>query len=387
MKQTEKRTPLRRRLLALIAAGCTLWAAAVTAGSRTVSAAAAALQSAASVPLGLLRWELGDLWKEDGLSPATVLAISESPLLISAREEVTKLWSTETPDSDDPDEQDEYTRPVTETPLDAGLDFTDNGVTARTLVPTDPSGYTVIGKTYITNTTDYTLSETELTENFDAELTGDAPQILIIHSHGSESYTPPEGTEITYSGNHRTTDTRYNVVRVGDEMAEVFAEAGISVLHDRTLYDYPSYNEAYDRALAAIETYKTEYPSLRFVLDIHRDAIEDTEGNEYKVVSVIEGQGTAAQMTLVMGSDGSGLEHPQWKENLKLAIALQNQILGSYPTLMRPLLLRNSRYNQHMTTGSLLVEVGAAGNSPDEAALAGRLFAQQMVELLEGRSK
>ena len=101
----------------------------------------------------------------------------------------------------------------------------------------------------------------------------------------------------------------------------------------------------------------------------------------------MEGEGTAAHMTLVVGSDGSGLTHPDWMENLKLAAALQEDLLTEYPTLMRPILLRNSRYNQHATTGSLLLEVGAAGNSPEEAELAGRLFAQRMAEVLEARSK
>ena len=159
------------------------------------------------------------------------------------------------------------------------------------------------------------------------------------------------------------------------------------MLHDRTLYDYPNYSGAYDRSLAAIQSYLAQYPSIRFILDIHRDAIEDGQGNEYKVVSVIDGAGTAAQLTLVVGSDGGGLTHDNWKENLKLAVAIQQDILTEYPTLMRPILLRNSRYNQHATTGSLLVEVGAAGNSPEEAALAGRLFAERMVEVLEGQSK
>ena len=268
-----------------------------------------------------------------------------------------------------------------ETPLET-TEETDNGVPARTLVPTDPSGYTVCGRVYISNSTDHALSVSDLTASFDARLADGEPQILILHTHGSEAYTPPAGTDVVWSGNYRTTDSRYNVVGVGDEMAEVFTEAGISVLHDRTLYDYASYNDAYNNAMAAIETYLAEYPSIRFILDVHRDAIADAEGNQYKVVSQIEGVGTAAQMTLVMGSDGSGLPHADWMENLKLAVALQNNILRSYPTLMRPILLRNSRYNQHATTGSLLVEVGAAGNSPEEAALAGRLFAQNLAEYL-----
>ncbi len=388
MKRTAALPALSRRLTAALAAGCTLWAVHATAGSRTASAAVRALTDAAQAPLAALRWELGDFRGEDTLSPATVLTIGQSPLLLSARGEVAKLWSQETGDADAAeDPADPGTRPVTETPVEDAPGGTDNGVPARTLIPNDPSGYTVVGRTYISNSTEHTLSSAALTEEFDAELTADAPQILILHTHGSESYTPPAGTEIAYSGNHRTTDNRYNVVRVGDEMAQEFAAAGVSVLHDRTLYDYPSYKNAYNRALAAIETYRTEYPSIRFILDVHRDAIEDTQGNEYKVVSAVEGEGTAAQLTLVVGSDGSGMPHPHWQENLKLAVAIQNQALTDYPTLMRPVLLRNSRYNQHATTGSLLVEVGAAGNSPDEAALAGRLFAREMLAVLEGRSK
>lgn len=384
-RKTDLLRRIWRRLTAGILAAGVLWTVAVTAGSATISDAAAALWEA--VPMGALRWELGDLWARDGLSAATVLAIGESPLLLSARPAVAELWSADREETapEESTQEGTVTEPVEETPLQAES-HTDNGVPARTLVPTDPSGYTVCGRVYISNSTDYTLNPQELTETFAAEMSGEGPQILILHSHGSEGYTPPAGEEVVWSGNLRTTDSRYNVVGVGDAMAEVFSAAGISVIHDRTLYDYPSYNDAYDRSLAAIQSYLAQYPSIRFVLDVHRDAIEDADGNQYKVVSTVE-EGTSAQLTLVVGSDGGGLSHPNWKENLKLAVALQDSILQQYPTLMRPLLLRNSRYNQHATTGSLLVEVGAAGNSPDEAELAGRLFAQNMVEVLEGRSK
>ncbi len=371
---------LRRGGAVCLAAG-TLWAAAVTAGSNTFSEAWTALRT--SAPQGILHWELGDLWQADQLSAAAALAIGESPLLLSARPAVAELWSSDRAEQPEAEGETEeiVTEPVTETPLEAP-EAADNGVAARTLVPTDPSGYTVCGSVYISNSTDHALTVSELTEPFDARLVDGSPQILILHSHGSESYTPAGDTEVVWSGDHRTTDTRYNVVKVGDEMAEEFTAAGISVLHDRTLYDYPSYSGAYDRSLAAIESYLAQYPSIRFILDIHRDAIADSEGNQYKVVSTVEGEGTAAQLTLVMGSDGSGLAHPDWMENLKLGVALQSRVLEQYPTLMRPMLLRNSRYNQHATTGSLLLEVGAAGNSPEEAALAGRLFARQMAQLL-----
>lgn len=381
---------LLRRLGAGALGLAVLWAAAVTAGSDTAAAALSALR--ASLPLGALRWEMGDLWTRDQLSPAAALAISQAPLLLSARAEVAELWHSaeEAPPAAAEEETEEQRPiPVEETPLDvpAPTEAEDNGVPARTLVPNDPSGYTVFGRCYISTSREEPLPLTALGEPFAAALTEEEPQILILHTHGSEAYTPAPGTEVVWSGDYRTTDTRYNVVKVGDEMAAAFGEAGISVLHDRTLYDYPSYSGAYDRALAAIQSYLAQYPSIRFILDVHRDAIEDGQGNQYKVVSPIEGVGTAAQMTLVVGSDGSGLTHPDWMENLRLAVALQQDLLTEYPTLMRPLLLRNSRYNQHATTGSLLVEVGAAGNAPEEALLAGRLFAQRMTEVLRSQSK
>lgn len=373
----------RRRLRAAALAAGTLWAVAITAGSDTAASALSALRSA--LPLEALRWELGDLWAQDQLSPAAVMTLGESPLLLAARPAVAELRRQE--ESEPQAEPEEVPAvPVEETPLEAP-EAADNGVAARTLVPTDPSGYTVVGRAYISSTRDEPVPVADLQGTFDAELTPESPQLLILHSHGSEAYTPVRDSGIVWSGDHRTTDARYNVVRVGDAMAEAFAEAGISVLHDRTLYDYPSYSGAYDRSLAAIQSYLAQYPSIRFILDVHRDAIEDSQGNQYKVVSAIEGQGTAAQMSLVVGSDGSGLTHPNWLENLKLAVTLQQDILTEYPTLMRPILLRKSRYNQHATTGSLLVEVGAAGNSPEEAALAGRLFACRMAEVLEARSK
>ena len=385
MKQRKPSARISRRLGAALLAAATLWTVSVTAGSTDAAGAWQSLKR--EVPLALLRWQLGDPGQPDGLSAAAVLTLSQAPLLLSARQEISDLrqQAEEEPETPAPAP---VTEPVQvepqETPAPVG---TDNGVPAKTLVPTDPSGYTVCGKVYISNSTKYTLSNEELLKPFGAELTGEAPQILILHSHGSEAYTPAADDGIVWSGECRTTDTRYNVVRMGDAMAEVFGQAGISVLHDRTLYDYPEYAGSYDRSLAAIDRYLKEYPSIRFVLDVHRDAIETSSGSQVKVISEIDGQGTASQLTLVVGSDGGGLSHPDWMENLRLAVAIQEQALTDYPTLMRPLLLRNSRYNQHATTGSLLVEVGTAGNAPEEAELAARLFAGEMVTVLNERSK
>jgi len=366
------------RFGALTLAGIVLWAVCVTAGSQTVHEAAAALWH--SVPMRTLRWELGDFYHRDDLSTAALLTLSEVPLLLAGRPAVAELWSTERSEQPDPETQTEelVSTPVEETPVDTPS-IIDNGVNAKTLIPTDPEGYTVLENVYISNSTSHTLTAEAMQQPFSATLGTDGPQVLILHTHGSEAYTPAEDADVLWSGNHRTTDSRYSVVRVGDEMANVLSSAGISVLHDRTLYDYPEYSGAYDRSLEAIQRYLEQYPSICFILDVHRDAIEDGAGNQYKLITE---SGGMAQLSLVVGSDGSGLEHPNWMENLRLAVALQTQLLEKQPTLMRPILLRNSRYNQHAATGSLLVEVGAAGNSPEEALLAGQFFAQELASLL-----
>ena len=258
--------------------------------------------------------------------------------------------------------------------------FADNGVQARTLTPTSPDGYTVAGNVYISNRSDQDFSEDIFDGTFAAALSPEeGPKVLIVHTHGSEAYTMPPGEEYEASSDCRTTDCAFNVVRVGDELAKTLEDAGIGVLHDTTLYDYPEYSGAYGRSLAAAEEAIARHPSISLVLDIHRDAISDADGSPYKVVSSVAGL-NAAQMSFIIGTDGGGLEHPDWQENLKFAAALQQQLLDDYPTLMRPISVRNSRYNQHVSPGALLVEMGAAGNSLDEALLSARLLGNALAE-------
>ncbi len=371
---------LQRGGAALLSA-LVLYGVAATAGSVSMQDALRTLSKDEMV-LALLRWELGD-WREDELSFATTMALGSAPALLSVREEVLRLWSEGSETVSESGEEDREGTLLQEESVNEQSVFPDNGVPARTLIPSSEKGYTVAGAAYITNSTDYVLPLDRFDGSFAAALGEGSPQVLIVHTHGSEAYTMPEGESYISDGDHRTTDTDYNVVRVGEEIAETLAQYGISTVHDRTLYDHPQYNGAYGRSLEGIERYLEKYPSVSFVLDIHRDAITDAQGQIYKVISETE-RGRAAQLTLVMGSDGSGLSHSAWEENLKLAVALQQKLLEDYPTLMRPILLRNSRYNQHATTGSLLVEVGAAGNSLDEALLAARLFAEGFAETVKG---
>ena len=127
-------------------------------------------------------------------------------------------------------------------------------------------------------------------------------------------------SEYDVSDTFRTLDTNCNMIRVGDEMARTLTECGISVVHDRSLYDYPSYSGAYNRSLASIERYLEKYPSISFVLDVHRDAVQDANGNQFKLLCG-EDAG-AAQLEFVIGSNGGGLSHDLWRENLKLACAV-----------------------------------------------------------------
>ena len=382
---TIKRRPRpqrRRQLTALALAIAIPWLVAVTAASDTGKAALSALGQQGDLALHILRGQLGDSREEDALPASVSLAIGQSPVLLAGRTEILDLRRSQ--EDDTPDSQPQQEEPITETPEEpeTPLVFADNGVTARTLVPTSTDGYIVAGDVYISNGSVNTFDASLFDGTFAARLSEEeGPQVLIVHTHGSEAYTMPPGEEYEASSECRTTDCNYNVVRVGDEIAAALEEAGISVIHDATLHDYPQYSGAYDRSLATINSYLEQYPSISFVLDIHRDAISDGEGNMYKVVSNVAGV-NAAQMTFVIGTDGGGLEHPNWRENLKLAATVQQNLLDDYPTLMRPITVRNSRYNQHVTTGSLLVEMGAAGNSLDEALLSGRLLGQALAETI-----
>lgn len=204
------------------------------------------------------------------------------------------------------------------------------------------------------------------------QLPAEGPQILIIHTHSSEAYTPAGLDRYEASDTCRTEDERCNVIRVGDELCAIYEETGLRVIHDRGVYDYPSYTGSYGRSGAAVEAWLAEYPDIAVVFDIHRDAL-GSEGVVYKIMA--EESGTvASQIMLLCGSDASGLEHPNWQSNLSLALYLQAAVNESCPSLMRPVALVPQRYNQHLSGGALILEVGSSGNTLQEALAAVRLF-------------
>lgn len=208
----------------------------------------------------------------------------------------------------------------------------------------------------------------------------DEPLILIVHTHATESYTGDyDGAE-----DYHTADTDYNVVRVGQAIADRLNAAGIITLHDKTLNDLPGYDSAYERTAQVISRYLEEYPSIRMVIDVHRDAVTATDGTELAMTAELEGA-PAAQLLFVMGTDAGGLEHPNWRDNLAFALQMQALCTARAPGLFRELSLRSGRYNEHLTPCSVLLEVGSAGNTLEEALRSADFFARQLTELIEGR--
>ena len=221
-----------------------------------------------------------------------------------------------------------------------------------------------------------------LTAPLNWDLEADHPTVLILHTHGTESYTPSPGEDYEESSAWRTLDENYNMLSIGDYLGQLLAQNGITAIHDRTLHDYPSYNGSYNHARKSIAAYLEEYPSVCLVLDLHRDAA-DTGSGQLRTLVQSDGR-QIAQLMLVMGTDEAGLRHPGWEENLSLALKLHTTLERQCPGIMRPLILRSQRFNQDMSPGALLVEVGAAGNTHAEALAATEVLGKAIVTLAKG---
>jgi len=216
--------------------------------------------------------------------------------------------------------------------------------------------------------------ESLLTQELDWSLRGDAPTVLIVHSHATEGYIGTDG--------YRSLDEQQNMVAIGEEIARVLESYGIHVLHDKTYHDHPDYDASYTNARSTIRSYLEKYPSIKMVLDIHRDASDATSG-QLTTSATVGGQ-KSAQLMLVVGTDARGNHHPNWRENLSLALKLTALLEQENPGICRPTALRSERFNMDLIAGSLLVEVGAAGNTLPEAKIAADALAQAIATLADG---
>ncbi|MDR0839653.1 MAG: stage II sporulation protein P [Oscillospiraceae bacterium] len=223
-----------------------------------------------------------------------------------------------------------------------------------------------------------------LREPLKLDVTPGEPSVLIIHTHSSEAYTKSPGESFEESDPYRTEDKEHSIIKVGDALAAALAARGLTVIHDRGLNDWPSYAGAYARSLVTAQDYLEKYPSISLVIDLHRDAISSADGSQFKTIADIDGD-ICSQVMLVVGTNGSGLTHPGWRENMKLALRLQYEMNRTYPTLARPITAAQHRYNQHVASGALLVEVGAAGNTLSESVAAARYFAEAYANVVTAR--
>ena len=214
----------------------------------------------------------------------------------------------------------------------------------------------------IKNQSKYILSDDMLSDNI--ELTN--KKIIIYHTHTCESYTSSEKYNYNMTGNYRTTDYNFNVVKLGSELDEFLSNNGFTIIHNKDYHDYPAYNGSYERSLQTIEKIMAGNEDAQIVIDLHRDAVGD--GSWYGPSVKINDQ-KVAQMMFVIGTDGGGLPHPNWIQNLNTALYIQKIANTIYPGLFRPIILRNSRYNQHVSSGACIIEVGATGNTLDECLL------------------
>ncbi|MDE6092599.1 MAG: stage II sporulation protein P, partial [Ruminococcus sp.] len=239
------------------------------------------------------------------------------------------------------------------------------------------NGGQVNNQTSIPNET--LLSESRCGADFTVENT-DEPLVLISHTHTTESFEPYVREYYDANFNYRTTDETKNMVMVGDAIQAELEAQGIGVIHARTIHDYPSYNGSYGRSRETILPILEEYPSIKVVLDIHRDAVSG-EGVAYQPFVEIDGK-EASQIMIISGCDDGTLGMPDFMKNFHFACRLQERLENDYAGLTRPILFDYRHYNQDLTTGSLLIEVGSHGNTLEQSQYAGQLIGSSLGRLL-----
>ncbi len=240
------------------------------------------------------------------------------------------------------------------------------------------SGGQVRNCTDVPNSTLIAESTKELP--FTLDKNSDQPQILIYHTHTTESFEPYPRDFYDSSFASKTTDMTKNIVSVGDNICKQLDKAGITYLHDTLVHDYPSYNEAYASSRKTVSELLEKYPSIKICLDIHRDGIQRQDGTRIAPVTQIGGK-QAAQIMIISGCDDGTMGMPNYLQNFRLASKLQSQIESDWKGLTRPVLFDYRHYNQDLTTGSLLIEVGSHGNSIDQAQYSGELIGESIAKL------
>ncbi len=231
------------------------------------------------------------------------------------------------------------------------------------------------GNVKIKNQTTYNSTEDILNPNIKI----DNKNILIFHTHSCESYTPSEKYQYSQTGNYRTTDKNYSVIRVGNELENYLKQYNINVIHDTSYHDYPSYTGSYTRSLQTVENIlKTNQSDI--IIDLHRDAV----GSRPDYAPTVKiGEDYAAQIMFVIGTNEGGLWHPNWQQNLKFAVKVQQKAEEMYPGLFKPIMLTKSRYNQHTGKYANIMEIGSTGNTLDQCLNSMKYLSAVLNEILK----
>lgn len=233
----------------------------------------------------------------------------------------------------------------------------------------------VYGTVKVKNESNKEITEEILTPNISLENKKD---ILIFHTHTCESYTTSEKFNYEMTGAYRTTDLNYSVARVGTELEKQLKEYGFLVTHDQTYHDYPEYSGSYGKSLETVKNILSNQQDTQMIIDLHRDAV----GSKADYAPSVEiNNETAAQLMFVIGTDGGGLQHLNWQQNLKFAVKVQQKADELYPGLFRPIIVRNSRYNQHLGKAASIIEVGATGNTMEQCLVSMKYLAKILSEV------
>lgn len=245
-----------------------------------------------------------------------------------------------------------------------------------------PDGYTI----QLNNETPYTPDMTAILHRpraigtyteLVAEYGADAPIVLIIHTHGTEAYAD------CADSSYRTEDKSKNIVSIGKIISDKLNSAGITTIHSDKMFDADDFNMAYYNASLEIRRMLEEYPSIKYIIDVHRDSVELSDGTFYPLKASVNGE-IAAQLMFVVGTDHGGSGHTGWVDNLALAARIQASIATETPTLMRNVNLRSASFNQQYTSGSLILEVGSCGNTLEEAKISADIFAEALISEIKG---
>ena len=248
--------------------------------------------------------------------------------------------------------------------------------------------YASYGKYYLINETNYVPDwDALLMQEVGCETVGDAPLVLILHTHTSESYLPcgtqyVEGKlgDLTYSS-----DASSNMLSVGEVFCRTLNEKGIKAIHCPIVHDAPGLSGSYERSAETVRRYLEQYPSIRYVIDLHRDSVTSADGSIVRSEGSCNGS-SVAQVMAVVGTDENGTTFENgWEGNLALALQLGEKLNENGNSVARPIYLRRSPFNQELAEYTLLLEIGTAANSPGEAKHAAELVGYALAELIYAR--